>query len=91
MCKRNWPCLYQLVALIGVPVLVIPGGVPICAHVQISTPLVDYGILVTEPVEIPAWVSVIEIVVPLLIASLALAIYFVHKAHQASTNKKEKK
>ena len=91
MCERKNICLYLLIALIGIAILIIPSDEPIHAFVQKSTPLVDFGILVTEPVEIPAWISAIEIIVPLLITSLALAIYFVHKTHQAPTDKRRKK
>jgi hypothetical protein len=76
--KRKNIGLYLLIALIGIVILIIPSEA-IYAHVQKSTPLSDFGIRLTEPVEIPAWISVIEIIVPLLITSLALAIYFVHR------------
>ena len=91
MCKRKSLCLYLLIALVGIAILIIPSDEPIYAYVQKSTPLADFGILVTEPVEIPSWISVIEIIVPSLITSLALAIYFFHKAHQETTNKRRKK
>ena len=91
MCERKNICVYLLIALIGIAILIIPSDEPIYAFVQKSTPLADFGILVTEPVEIPAWISAIEIIVPLLITSLALAIYFVHKTHQAPTNKRRKR
>ena len=91
MCKRKSICLYLLIALIGIAILIIPSDEPIYTYVQKSTPLADFGILAIEPVEIPAWISAIEIIVPLLITSLALAIYFVHKTHQAPTNKRRKR
>ena len=49
------------------------------------------GMPVTEPVETPARFSVIEIIVPLLIISLTLAIYFFHKTHHTQTNKRRNK
>jgi hypothetical protein len=91
VCKRKSISLYLLIALIGIAILITPSDEPIYAYEQKSTPRAGFGILVTEPVEIPAWISAIEIIVPLLIASLALAIYFVHKTHQAPTNKRRKK
>jgi uncharacterized BrkB/YihY/UPF0761 family membrane protein len=91
VCKRKSICLYLLIALIGIVILIIPSNEPVYAFVQKPTPPADSGIFVTEPVEIPAWISAIEIIVPLLITSLALTIYFVHKTHQASTNKRRKK
>jgi hypothetical protein len=46
---------------------------------------------ITEPVENPVWISAIEIIVLVLITSLALIIYFIRKTHHAQTNKRRNK
>jgi hypothetical protein len=49
------------------------------------------GMAVTEPVEIPVWISTIEIIVPLLITGLVLATYFFHKRRHALPSKRRNK
>jgi hypothetical protein len=102
MCKKNIFYIYMTIAMISVATLFAFGIKPTRVHAQgaaretvpcqpiiVSVAEKPAVASVTESTQGTNWISAMEFITPVLLTSLALIIYLVHRRHQNKINKKK--